>query len=134
MANEFPTMEPGDEVEPFLFNIIFRELERWRKLSGSGFIHVDDAGGKNPPRIVDWRGAALVPALLTGGIAAGTFGSPASAAGTILVPNAASAGYTATGGRPVTIYNMYATAVTGSNKFCWLTYSNNQYYLVVADC
>jgi hypothetical protein len=125
----------GDRFEPWILNAILQEQDRWRGLTGSGMVHVDGADGESSPTIVDYRtSTGLIPAQLTSGIAAGSIAAPATAAGTLLVPSGTGGGFTTTGGLAVTIYNIYATAVTGSNKTCWLTYTNGLYYLVVADC
>jgi hypothetical protein len=78
--------------------------------------------------------AGLIPAVLTASLSAGTFGSPTSTTGTILVISGG--GYTTSGGTAVTIYNPYATAITVSgSKFCWVTQRpSGEYFLVVADC
>jgi hypothetical protein len=75
-------------------------------------------------------------AVLTASLSAGSPGSPAAAAGTILVPDG-SGGWTATGGASVTIYSDFATAITVSgSKFCWVWQDpiDSNYYLIVADC
>jgi hypothetical protein len=78
----------------------------------------------------------LLGAVLTASLSAGSTGSPATAAGTLLVPNG-SGGLTSSGGASITIQSYFATAISVSgSKFCWVqadTQSGN-YNLVVADC
>lgn len=72
-------------------------------------------------------------AILTANLAAGTYGTPTTAAGTLLVPSGT--GWTSTGGASITIYNPYATAITVTgSKFCWVQLVGSNYYLKVADC
>jgi hypothetical protein len=134
MARDFPDLKVGDELRIWHLRIIYDELRRWRKMRGAGLVDVDDADGTSPPTIVGYAASGLIPAQLTSGIAAGSLASPATAAGTLLVPTGTSGGLTATGGAAITIINIYATAVTGSNKTCWVSQLRGFYYLIVADC
>jgi hypothetical protein len=81
-------------------------------------------------------GSGLLPAVLPSGIAAATsYGSPASASATTLMPNATPPGFTATGGVTITLYSTYTTAITGTNVFVWYTYGiDGNPYVVVGDC
>jgi hypothetical protein len=133
MPRDFTLMEDGDELTIDHINVIYQELTRWRKLVGSGAIHVDDADGEGPPTIVDLRMRSISPATLTASLAAGSLASPTTAAGTLLLPTGTSGALTATGGRSITIYNASTTAVA-SGKFCWVALVFGSYYLVSADC
>ena len=133
MPKAFELMEDGDELTIDHINVIYQELLRWRRLTGSGSIGVDNADGEGPPAIIDYRMKSLRPAKLTASLSAGSLASPTTAAGTLLVPTGSSGAYTATGGTSVTVYNLSTTAVA-SGKFCWVTQANSKYYLVSADC
>lgn len=135
MAGKFREFKEGDAFEPWIINLIFKELARWRKLSASGSIGVTNADNPDaPPTINDWRTDPLLPAVLTGALSAGSLSSPTSAGGTLLLVTAVgSTGYTATGGMAITVYNLSTSAVS-SGKFCWVKPMNGNYYLISADC
>lgn len=133
MPKDFELMQDGDELTIDHINVIYQELMRWRRMTGSGAIDVDSAAGEDPPTIVDARMKALSPATLTGALAAGSLASPTTAAATLLLPTGSSGALTATGGASITIYNASTTAVA-SGKFCWVSMRYGLYYLVSADC
>lgn len=133
MPEPFPSIKDGDALTPAHLNIIYRELDRWRKLSSSGLIAVDNADGKEPPMIMDWRTSDLVPADSGSGFAAGSRSSPTSATVTLLSPASGGPGLTATNGRTVKAYNTFTAAIPAS-KTIWLTFSWGRYYVLQVDC
>jgi hypothetical protein len=125
----------GDIFAPWILNLILQEQDRWRGLTGSGMVHVDGADGDESPTIVDYRtkSSGLVRIWLSTGIAAGTFGAPASAANAVLAVRSGN-GWTTSGGTTITVYNSDTTAVTGA-KAGWATLRDDgSYELVLADC
>ena len=78
----------------------------------------------------------VYPAVLgSAGLAAASVGAPSSCAATLLVPlYGGTAGHTATGGRSITVYSEYTTAVTGSKLAYVYLDDDGVYYLVVGDC
>jgi hypothetical protein len=87
MPEPFPSIKDGDALTPAHLNMIYRELDRWRKLSGSGLIGLDNIDGKEPPMIMDWRTSDVVPADSGSGFTAGSRSSPTSATVTLLSPS-----------------------------------------------
>lgn len=78
--------------------------------------------------------AVLVPLQTgSGGIAAGSIGSPSSATVTKLVAKNPGPGFTTTGGTTVTMYSTFGTGFTGV-KFCWGQYRDGFLYLAIGDC
>jgi hypothetical protein len=126
----------GDRFEPWILNAILQEQDRWRGLTGSGMVHVDGADGDESPTIVDYRtkpANTLLRVWLPTGIAAGTFGAPASAANAVLAVRSGN-GWTTSGGTTITVWNADTTAVTGA-KAGWATLRDDgTYELVLADC
>jgi hypothetical protein len=52
MARDFIYMKDGDQIAPYHFNQIYDELNRWRKLRGSGHVSVNGAkDGTSVPSI-----------------------------------------------------------------------------------
>ena len=39
--DDFPELKDGDQLEPWMLNVIYDELRRWRKLKGSGVVDVE---------------------------------------------------------------------------------------------
>jgi hypothetical protein len=76
----------------------------------------------------------VLPAYLTASLAAGSIGSPSTAAGTLLVD--ASGGFTTSGGTAITIHWEYTTPITvSSSKFGWVTQRpDGNYHGVTFDC
>jgi hypothetical protein len=52
MPRDFPRLKAGDVVQPWLFNVIFDELRRWRKLSGTGDVTVSGANTSTIPPVI----------------------------------------------------------------------------------
>jgi hypothetical protein len=133
MPEHFPHVRDGDALTPAHLNVIYRELDRWRKLTGSGSIAVTNADSREPPVIVDQDMAGFVPADSGSGFAAGSRAAPTTATVTLMTPTAGAAGLTMTNGRIVTAYNTYPTAIPAS-KTVWLTTFFGKYYIVQAEC
>lgn len=134
MAARFELLKPGDELTCAHINRIYTELNRWRKLTGSGTVDVDYADATSPPVVVGYGDDGLIPVVFPTGIAAGTLGTPSSKADVLMVKRSGN-GYTTTGGRVITVYNCYATAITGTDKFGYVRQrEDGKYILVVADC
>lgn len=136
MAREFKRLRPGDELTCKHINEIYDELDRWRKMQGSGSVavnYVDDV--TSPPVIIGHDADATEPALFPTGIGAGTYAAPASKSDVILL-EPAGAGWTTTNAQaPVTVFNPYATALTGANKFGFVRHrGGNVYDFMVGDC
>ena len=73
--------------------------------------------------------------LGSAGLAAAAIGSPSNCSATLLVPlYGGTAGHTATGGRSITVYSEYTTAVGGSKLIYVSLEDDGNYYLVVGDC
>lgn len=136
MPSKFPRFKSGDALTPKIMNMIFQELDRWRQLSGSGFIGVDGADSNSAPRIADLRQAAWVPASLTGTLATGTPGGPTNATATLYAPStSATAALTIAGGTSITVYNtLPLTASLTSGTQIWVASYNNFWYLAQAGC
>lgn len=120
MSSKFPRLKDGDALTPRHFNIIYAELDRWRQMSASGMIGVDNAGGNSPPRIVDHRTNGLIPAQLTASLASCTsIASPTNATMVLLGLSGSGPGLTATNGTTgLTVYNFWklsSTATSGTN-------------------
>lgn len=136
MPSKFPRLKDGDELTPRVFNLIFQELERWRQMSGSGGIGVDNADGNVPPQIVDQRAPGLIPAQLTASLATGTIASPTSATMTLLALSSGGPALSTTAGiTGFTVYNFWplsSTIASGTNilVFRWAGY----YYLAQVGC
>jgi hypothetical protein len=133
MPEPFPSIKDGDALTPAHLNMIYRELDRWRKLSGSGLIGLDNIDGKEPPMIMDWRTSDVVPADSGSGFTAGSRSSPTSTTVTLLSPSSGGPGLTATNGRTVKAYNTFTTAIA-AGKTIWLTFSWGRYYVHQVDC
>lgn len=136
MPSKFPRFKSGDALTPKILNLIFAELDRWRQLSGSGFIGVDGADSNSAPRIADLRQSAWVPASLGGTLATGTPGSPTNAPATLYAPSSSpTASLTITGGTSITVYNTFPlTTSLASGTQIWVASYNNFWYLGQAGC
>jgi hypothetical protein len=133
MAKRFPRFEDGDELQPWILNMIFEELDRWREMSATGGLGVDNADGSGPPVICDYRDDAVVPAQLTAPLATGTIASPSSATMTLLVGTRTGAGLAATGKAGVTIYNFWplAAPLTSGTNILAFSFAGKLYLLQV---
>jgi hypothetical protein len=135
MPNIFPNVKDGDSLAPWMLNIIYRELERWRRMVASPPLAIDSAESSvSPPLLYSLATDELVPILTgSGGIAAGTYGSPGSATVTLLIEDADGPGFTASGADTATCYNPYTTALDAT-KFAWAKWRGPYLYLLVGDC
>jgi hypothetical protein len=129
----FPKVKDGDAITPLHFNLIYRELERLRKLTAAAPLSLDNIDSDNVPSLA-WLGAdELVPVQLTSALAAGSIGTPGSATCNVLLDQSTGPGFTSTGAATETIYNCYATAIA-SGKYGWGKYRGGTLYAVVFDC
>jgi hypothetical protein len=134
MPSKYRKFRAGDEFTSDVLNTIFAELDRLRGMSGSGMVSVDYADGSVPPVIVGHAaGVNLVRIWLPTGIAAGTFGSPATKTDVILAVDSGT-GFTTTGGITITLYNSDTTAITGAKAGWAVRRGDGSYHLHVADC
>lgn len=51
MPRSFPRIQDGEAIQPWHFNILYSEVERFRKMRGSGLIAIQNADGHLPPLI-----------------------------------------------------------------------------------
>jgi hypothetical protein len=135
MASRYPRYKAGDPFTPSIINFLMAELERWSNLVGDGGVDVsyaDDVGGGPPVitgRFDDGRARIWMPT----GIAAGTFGSPATKTDVILaVPSGH--GWTTTGGTTITLYNCDTVGVTGAKAGWAVPGAGGDWELLLADC
>lgn len=136
MARDFPRLKVGDELRIWHLEIIYDELRRWRKLSGSGMISVDNADGIAPPILVDLRSSGIAPAKLTSSLATGTIASPATATMTLLDRTGTGGALTDTGGRAgVNVYNTWALSSSLASGTQIVVYRfASEWYLLQASC
>jgi hypothetical protein len=133
MARDFPRLKVGDELKCSHINAIYDELNRLRRMKGAGLVDVDGMDGTSPPTIVGHSALNLVRVWLPTGIAAGTFGSPATKTDAILAVDNGT-GFTTTGGVTVTVRNSDTTAITGAKAGWAVPRGGGVYDLVLADC
>jgi hypothetical protein len=107
-----------------------RELARVRDLAKATAEQMKQTAGRMP----GGDSSGLIRVWLPTGIAAGTFGTPASKTDCVMAVRSGT-GWTTTGGiTGQTIYNSDTTAVTGA-KAGWATMRSDQTLeLLVADC
>ena len=81
MAKIFPRrLKDGDAVEPWMFNYIFAELERWRNVICIPPVMIEDAEGESPPVFsVDAQSSASL-AITNGTVTARVTTTPGSGA------------------------------------------------------
>jgi hypothetical protein len=77
--------------------------------------------------------SVLIPAQLSGALAAGSIAAPSSGSATTLLPVSGGPGLSTTGGQAITVKNTYAAAVA-SGKTVWVTSAFGFWYVVQADC
>jgi len=131
---DFPTLRDGDALQPWHLNIIFRELERLRKMSATLPMAFNEmASDSAPPKLVNDAADQLVPVLLGGGgIDAGSWDAPASATAMVL-GGGADAEFDDSASQDETLWNPYTQAIAG-NKFVWACWYQGQLYVAVGDC
>jgi hypothetical protein len=134
MARELKHVKVGEEFTCTHYNILVDELNRLRRMRGAGLVDVDGMDGTSPPVIVGHAAPInLVRVWLPTGIAAGTFGSPATKTDAILAVDDGT-GFTTTGGTTITVRNSDVTAITGAKAGWAVPRGGNVFDLVVADC
>jgi hypothetical protein len=134
MGRELKRVKVGDELTCSMFNSIIDELNRLRRMKGAGLVDVDGMDGTSPPTIVGHAAPGnLVRVWLPTGIAAGTFGSPATKTDGILAVDDGT-GFTTTGGTTITVRNSDTVGVTGAKGGWAVPRGGNVFDLVVADC
>ncbi len=68
MAKIFPkTLKDGDAVEPWMFNYIFAELERWRNVVAVPPVMIENAEGEHPPVFMVNEGSGDAQLAVTNG-------------------------------------------------------------------
>jgi hypothetical protein len=135
MASRYPRYKAGDPFTPSIINFIMSELERWSNLRGSDGIDVsgaDDVGG-GAPNISLNAGDGRIRIWMPTGIAAGTFGSPATKTDVIMAVPSGN-GWTTTGGTTITLYNCDTVGVTGAKAGWAVPGAGGDWELIVADC
>lgn len=133
MARDFPMIEVGEEIRCEHFNVIYRELNRWRRMTGSGLVDVDSADGSAPPTISGHATVGRYRIWMPTGIAAGTFGTPAVKDDVILAV-ASGDGWTTTGGGAITLLNCDTTPITGAKSGWAFLRADGKYELAIGDC
>jgi hypothetical protein len=133
MPTKFPKVQDGDELQPWMLNILYREAERWRKLKGSGLVNVAGVDSDSPPTIALQTLDPGIPANSGSGFAAGSPGSPSSATVTLYTHTGSGAALDTSRNFQVTAYSTFGTAI-GANKTIWLTQMNDFYYVYQVDC
>lgn len=116
MPRSFPRLRDGDALEPLHINLIYRELERWSRLQGSGAVRVEHG---DPPRIAATaRELVLLVRTPAGGIPARNAGTGVwgSAAVTLYEGGLDGAGNpkSTLGSRTETAYNLGPGAIPAS--------------------
>lgn len=135
MPGDFPTLGDGDALQPWHLNVIYRELERLRKMTAAAPLAIDNADSAfDPPTFMTFAVDQVVPVKLDGsGIAAGSAFSPSPGTVSLLYTASGGADFTSSSANTETMYNIYGTAV-GANKVCWAVWYNGLLYLLVGDC
>jgi hypothetical protein len=133
MPNKFPRLKDGDELHPYHLNIIYRELERWRRTRAAGLLDLDGVDSDSPPTFTVYEPDIAIPANSGSGFAAGSPASPSSQTVTLLTPTGTGAGLDASRGFTLTAYSTFGTAIA-ANKTIWLTWFAGAYYVVQVDC
>src|SRR4051794_30970905 len=85
MATEFPKLKSGDELTPWHLNIIYRELDRWRRLKFAGPVAYSGIDSASSPPVVTilGTGAQGRPGKASGDIAAASGDTPGT--GTVAI-------------------------------------------------
>jgi hypothetical protein len=132
MAKRFPRVKDGDVFEPYLLNLVYDELDRWRDLTGTGLIGVDGADGDTPPTIVDYRDDSGTALAKSGGsgIPALSGSTPGSGTVTLYSFNGTTLSATTT---TVTAYNMTSGAVA-ANAWLQLKLIAGYWFIDVEGC
>ncbi len=131
---DFPALNDGDELAPWHLNIIYRELERLRKMTATHpmtFDHMASEG--TPPMLRNGAVDQIVPVLVGGaGIDAGTWDAPSSAT-VMVLGGGGDTEFDDTASQDETIWNPYETAIP-PNVFAWACWYQGALYVLVGDC
>lgn len=131
---DFPTLRPGDAPYAWHFNVIYRELERLRKMTGNHPVSIEQMDSSVLPPVVSLaKTGQLVPFWLEEGLGAGTPASPSSADCTLFYSTSGGPDLGSSDGNAETVYNI-SGAIVPAFRIGWGAYVNGYLYLVSADC
>jgi hypothetical protein len=135
MARELKHVKVGEEFTCGHYNRLVDELNRLRRMKGAGLVDVDGMDGTSPPVIVGHAASRdRFRVWLPTGIAAGTFGTPATKTDAILCVRSGN-GWTTTGGMTIpALYNCDTTAITGAKSGWAVLRDDGSMELLLGDC
>lgn len=134
MAERFPHMKSGTEITPYHFNIIYRELNRLRKMKFFGPVHtsgIDSTESTPEVWVLDQDGGPL--AYTSSGITARSGTTLGTGTATIQNIDAGSLVASADPAADVDVVNFSGTAID-AGKYVMLTQYQGYYVVTAVEC
>lgn len=124
MASEFPKLKSGDELTPWHLNIVYRELDRWRRLKFAGAVAYSGIDSASSPPVVTILGSGPRGRLAYTTTAISPRSGTTPGSGTVQLKSLV-AGAIANDGGTLTAYTASADTTAGghnidSGKYCWV--------------
>ena len=133
MASEFPKLKSGDELTPWHLNIVYRELDRWRRMKFAGPVAYTGIDSASSPPTITVLGSGGGPQIALSSSSITARSGTTLGSGTVTPYQIDGTTLAATGADDYTVYNFSGTAIATA-KYLVVTVINGVKVVTSVEC